>query len=322
MQTTQNNNFSVTPKDFFFWAGAMVAFYATVIALVNLVFNYINYLFPNALNTYQVDPYQSGISSQMATIIIAVPVFVLLMRLIRGTIALDPTRQEIWVRRWAIVLTLFVSGAAMIVSLIVLLTTFLNGEELTARFLLKVLTMLIVAGSAFGYFFADIKGYWSKSPSCARNVGYAFSFVLALTVIAGFFIVGTPREARLARYDAQKVSDLQGIQWQIVSYYQQKEKLPKTLVELVDPISGTALSTDPQSKVEYEYAPKAGLSFELCANFNAESRKKMDGGEVARPMYSTMDMMKGDSADSWTHAAGRVCFERTIDPDRYPPLKK
>jgi len=28
----------------------------------------------------------------------------------------------------------------------------------------------------------------------------------------------------------------------------------------------------------------------------------------------------GESYNVWWHDAGRVCFERTIDPDLYPPL--
>jgi hypothetical protein len=26
--------------------------------------------------------------------------------------------------------------------------------------------------------------------------------------------------------------------------------------------------------------------------------------------------------DSWYHTAGRYCFKRTIDPQRYPPISK
>src|ERR1035437_5362315 len=103
----------ITAKDFFLWAGAMVAFFWSVIAFILLTFDYINYAFPNALSYYPVDPYQSGISSEMASIIVLLPLYLLLMRFIHKSVAVDPSRNEVWVRRWALILTLFVAGVAV-----------------------------------------------------------------------------------------------------------------------------------------------------------------------------------------------------------------
>ncbi len=327
IQTVQTEKKAqVTPKDFFLWVGAMIAFYVSVIAFINLVFQYINYLFPDQLNSYQIDPYQSGISGYMATLIVALPIFLVLMRIIRNGIVVDETRQETWIRRWAIIGTLFVTVVAIAITLVVLLMSFLSGEEVTVRFLLQILTVLIVAGSSSAYFFADIKGYWKQFPDRARNIGYIVAVIVTSTIIAGFFIVGTPREARLARYDAQKVSDLQNIQWQIVSYWQMKNELPKTLSDLSDPISNSFAPADTQTKAEYEYKTTAPLSFQLCAVFNAENRKMMDSSQGVRmQVYPAYPMMYGSSGinsekpDSWKHMVGRTCFDRTIDPERYPP---
>src|SRR3990167_5964104 len=114
-----------TAKDFFLWAGVLVSFYWTVIAYTFLVFDYINYTFPNQLAYYPADPYQSGISYKMASVIVLLPVYMLLMWLIRKDIASDPSRKDIWVRRWALIITLFVAGIAIAGDLIALLTTFL-----------------------------------------------------------------------------------------------------------------------------------------------------------------------------------------------------
>lgn len=315
----------VTPKDFFLWVGAMGAFYTSVIAFINLVFQYINYLYPDPLRTYQIDPYQSGISAFMAMVIVAVPVFLVLMRVIRHTIIIDATRQEIWIRRWALMLTLFISGATIAGTLIVLLSAFLNGEELTARFLLKIATVIIVAIIVFVHFLADMRGYWMQFPRRVYYIGIAVAVVVAGTVISGFFIVGTPRQARLARYDSQRVNDLQNIQWQVVNYWQQKERLPVTLNELSDPISGSSLPSDPQTKEGYEYKSLSARSFQLCAVFNAPSRAMMDGpsGMMSRPSYPVAVVdVKGEKIDNWHHESGRTCFERTIDPERYPPFDK
>lgn len=321
MNTEQTQKARITPKDFFLWAGAMVAFYTSVVALINLIFNYINYLYPDPLAPYSVDPYQSGISSFMAMIIVAFPIFLILMRIIRRTIAVDPTREEVWVRRWALMLTLFVAGGTIAGTLIVLLTTFLSGEELTTRFLLKIVTVLLVAVFGFTHFFADLRGYWKTFPLRARNMGIAGAVLITVSVIAGFFIAGTPQEARRARYDAQRVNELQNIQWQIVNYWQQKNVLPKTLDDLSDPLSGYAIPHDPENKSVYEYESMHNLSFRLCAVFNKESRTMMDA-QSPRSYPIASAPMKGESVDNWHHAAGRVCFDRTIDPERYPPVKK
>ena len=45
-----------TPKDFFLWAGAMVTLYAGVFAFVGLLFDYLNYTFPDTALNYYVDP--------------------------------------------------------------------------------------------------------------------------------------------------------------------------------------------------------------------------------------------------------------------------
>ncbi|OHA82860.1 MAG: hypothetical protein A3B07_03160 [Candidatus Yonathbacteria bacterium RIFCSPLOWO2_01_FULL_43_27] len=324
LTTQPGKSARVAPKDFFLWVGAMGAFYTSIIAFINLVFQYINYLYPDPLRGYQIDPYQSGISAYMAMVIVAVPVFLVLMRVIRHTISIDSTRQEIWVRRWALVFTLFVSGATIAGTLIVLLSTFLNGEELTARFLLKIATVIIVAIIVFAHFLADMKGYWTHFPRRIFYVGVAVAVIVAGTVISGFFIVGTPRQARLARYDTQRVNDLQNIQWQVVNYWQQKKRLPEKLSDLSDPISGFMLPTDPQTKEAYEYKGSSSLSFQLCAVFNGQSRTTMDGSSnmISRPYPVAVIDVKGEKIDNWHHKKGHACFERTIDPERYPPIDK
>src|SRR6185437_16000608 len=136
-----------TPKDFFLWAGAMLALYVSVVSFISLLFNYLNYAFPDLLSYYPADPYQSGISYEMASLITLFPIFLVLFWLIHRDIKRDATRTQIWVRRWALMLTLFIAGATIAVDLIVLLTAFFNGEEITTRFVLKVLIVLLVAAA-------------------------------------------------------------------------------------------------------------------------------------------------------------------------------
>jgi hypothetical protein len=306
-----------TPKDFFLWAGAMISLYWSVIAFLALIFDYINHAFPNALSYYPADPYQSGISYEMASLIILFPLAIVLMRIIHRDIAKDETRAQIWVRRWALFFTLFVAGATMAVDLIVLLTSFLNGSDLTTAFLLKFAVVFLVAAAAFMHFIADFWGYWDTYPARSHAVGYATGALVLVTIIAGFFIVGTPGHARQMRLDAQRIEDLQNIQSQVVSFWQAKQTLPTQLSDLNDSISGFSAPTDPLTGAQYEYSTTGTHSFKLCATFQAAA----DANTVR--MSPAPAMPYGAAAqDNWAHAAGAVCFDRTIDPTRYPPIKQ
>ncbi|HVY72431.1 MAG TPA: DUF5671 domain-containing protein [Candidatus Paceibacterota bacterium] len=304
-----------TPKDFFLWAGAMVAFYWSVVAFLGLIFDYINYAFPNALSYYPNDPYQGGISYEMASLIVLFPLFVILMRIIHGDIVRDTSRSEIWVRRWALFLTLFIAGASMAGDIIVLLTSFLNGSDLTTAFLLKVAVVFLVAAATFMHFVADYRGYWEKNPSRGHMVGYVTGLLALLTIVAGFFIVGTPQHARQMRMDDTRVNDLQQIQSEVTTYYQQKRALPTTLAQLNDPLFYNVIPVDPETGTPYEYIKNSDLGFQVCAIFSAQSSTNIG---------RTMPVLVGGNPqpDNWSHTAGRTCFTRSIDPDFFPPYPK
>lgn len=305
-----------TPKDFFLWAGALVALYGSITSFIALLFEYINHVFPDALAGYS-DPYGSSARVSMAALIVLTPLALVILRVIRGTISKEPGKAFIWVRRWALVLTLFIAGFSIAVDLITLINTFLGGE-LTTRFLLKVAVVLLVAAGVFMHFLADLKGYWIEFPKRAASIGIGIGVLAIASIAAGFLIIGTPQDIRLMRYDEQKVNDLQGIQYQIVNYYQQKQALPKTLVDLADPISSFIVPMDPQNGSAYRYAVKSSTSFELCATFNrptpdTKGRGAYPAQDISYPSGTGVD-------ENWHHETGDACFTRTIDPQRYPPI--
>jgi hypothetical protein len=60
------------------------------------------------------------------------------------------------VRKWLTYITLYIATGIIIGDLITLLTYVLNGD-LTLRFVLKVLAVLLIAGSIFGYYLWDLR---------------------------------------------------------------------------------------------------------------------------------------------------------------------
>jgi hypothetical protein len=311
----------VTPKDFFLWAGALVTLYVSVFSFLALVFDYINYAFPDQLASYYSgDPYQGGVSYEMASLIVLFPIFLVLMRVIHRNIARDPSRREVWVRRWALYLTLFIAAATLAVDLITLIMYFLDGE-ISERFILKVVLVLLVAGAGFLHFIADLGGYWEENSRKAKLVAWGCGILVVLTIGSGFLIIGTPAQARNYLFDEQKVSDLQTIQSEVVTYWQETGTLPTSLAQLVDPTAGVTVPIDEQTGKQYEYDVLGKLSFKVCANFNAITDPNAITPEMLSIPAPAGAAGPQDLNDSWYHEAGDQCFTRTIDPSRYPKLQ-
>jgi len=320
-----------TPKDFFLHLGATVALYAVVLSLLNLAFSIINYTFPDKLAGYF---YSGNIVWPISILIIVTPILYILEWLIVKDFSAMIEKKDLWIRKWRIYLTLFLTGVTVIGDLIALINTYLNGE-ITMRFVFKILIVLLVAGAVFKYYFFSINENmkWAKM---AMTSSRWFGIVIVLVaIVGGFVIVGSPAKQRDLRFDSQRVGDLSNIQWQVLNNWQQKGKLPATLSEMEDSISGYKIPTDPKTEKDYSYrvinaatsTATTTVSFEICADFALDSqdtkgRGDFGGGggfgysrDMAYPSYEGID-------NNWEHNMGKVCFERNIDTEKYPVYMK
>jgi type II secretory pathway pseudopilin PulG len=221
----------------------------------------------------------------------------------------NPELKESKLRKWIIYFTLFVTGTTIAVDAIVLVNTFLGGEDFATGFVLKVLSVFAVAGAIFTFCLKDLKGYFDGNPKQSKFWSIVVSVIVLLSVIGGFVLIGSPSAQRSKIYDNQRISDLQSIQWQVTNYYQQKGKLPESLNDLKDPLSGQVIPVDPKSKEDYWYyiTNEKGLNFDICATFETDNTKD------TKIEYYDHEL--------WTHGATQVCYNRTIDPDKYPRVK-
>lgn len=145
---------------------------------------------------------------------------------------------------------------------------------------------------------------------------YVVIAAVAAAIIAGFFIVGSPKEERLRRFDEKRVQDLQNIQGAIVNYWQSKASLPANLDYLTDSISGFRAPVDPETGLPYTYEVKGNLSFVICADFSRPTLGETSSRPlVPKQVYRPDPYYYGP--ESWVHGAGRTCFDRTIDPEIY-----
>ena len=69
---------------------------------------------------------------------------------------LDPTKRASKVRRWLTYWTLLVAAGALLGDVTTLVYNLLGGE-LTVRFVLKIVTVGLIAGTAFTYYLRDLR---------------------------------------------------------------------------------------------------------------------------------------------------------------------
>jgi len=137
--------------------------YVTAYNLGSLVFDFIDRAFPDPASG-SLDRYPGGYEGYVAqrirwsvsSLIVAFPVFLYMSWLTGRAIAVDPSKRASKVRRWLTYWTLFVAACALIGDVTTLVYNLLGGE-LTVRFVLKVLTVGVIAGTAFTYYLRDLR---------------------------------------------------------------------------------------------------------------------------------------------------------------------
>ena len=293
-----------SPKDVFLHLFSIVALYISAASFLTLAFQIINIGFPDRLDYYGLQSSYGALRWALAALIIIFPAYAAAQWFLERGYRLHPATQMMRTRKWLVYFTLFAAAVIVAGDAVALIYTLLNGD-LALRFVLKVIAVLFVAASVFGYYFVDIRRADVTRRSTPLHVFVAAMIgIVALLVVVGFLIVGSPGQERLRRFDERRVQDLQTLQSEIINQWRLKEKLPNSLDALRDTIRGFVPPKDPATDASYEYAIKAPLEFELCATFQTPSASIVTDQQ------------------NWEHGAGRTCFNRVIDKDLYPPQPK
>lgn len=299
-------------RDFFLYLLTIIALYFSVGTFINMLFEYIDYLFPDKAQYYSFISSSNSIRFSVATLLIVFPIYIGLSWFLRKDAINHPEKRDFGFRKVLIYFTLFIAAITIAVDLVTLIYNFLEGE-LSVRFFLKILVVFVVAGSVFSYYLWDLKRETLPTSHPSKIIAWSVSSVVLASIIASFFIIGSPFTQRLRRFDEMRVNDLQMVQNQVMQYWNIKRQLPANLNAITDNISGFQIPKDPDTAAPYEYNVKGSLSFELCANFALKSDK--ESGLNTVPIYEPY-------GENWNHAAGHVCFLRTINPDLYPPYSQ
>lgn len=147
-----------SPKDVFLQLLSIITLYVSAGALIDLLFSLINVVFPDALmaDSWYLQNMQDSIRFSTSLLIIVFPAYLIVTWLLSKTYAATPEKKELRIRKWLLYLTLFLSALVLIGDLVVLVNNLLQGD-LTTAFILKVLSVFVVIGAIFLYYFWDVR---------------------------------------------------------------------------------------------------------------------------------------------------------------------
>jgi hypothetical protein len=277
--------------------------YLSIIFLLVLIFGVVNLLFPDATDRYwDIEQAQQSIRVGIAVLIVFYPVYLTLTRIVNQQRRAVSEGQYLALTKWLIYLSLLAGGLTLLINLVVVINTFLGGE-VTERFVLKALAVLLIVGVAVFYYARDARGYWLTREKLSLTVGGVVSGLVLVTLVVGFLQIDTPTEVREQKLDQTQVQDLREIQWLIQDYYLANETLPQTLSDVPRANQYNA----PEGRAEYEYKV-TDVGFALCAEFLSEAP---ESERYAYPIAPDKDLTI-IGADDWYYEPGEWCFERTV----------
>lgn len=127
------------------------------VALGQIFYAVIAHRFPDLANPYAGDigPLRDSISGQLATVIVAFPLFLFVHALIARELRKRRDLYYSGVRRWLTYLALVLAALTVLADAIWFVTSLLRGE-LTVRFVLDSLVLLVLGGGVFAYYLLTI----------------------------------------------------------------------------------------------------------------------------------------------------------------------
>jgi hypothetical protein len=291
LQVPKQKRGGAAAKDAFLYLLAFSTLATWGIALGSLLFTLIDEwiadpLSPNQFSGQEYTNY--SVASSIASMVVAFPIYFVVMWLIRREVRKDPEKLESGVRKWLTYIALLIAAGVVIGGLVAVVTFFLRGE-LTLRFVTKAATAIAISGGVFWYYLASLKAPAPDvpAPSHANSVWAALAIGAVVAGVAlGFINLGGPSVQRLVQADNKRLSALSILASKVnMTWATSGHTLPAA-------IPGGEMYTDPVTHQPYEYRPMAGTKYELCANFARDDRKRATG----------------TTEDFWRHPEGHYCF--------------
>ena len=146
----------LSAREAFLYLLLFTTLYLSCYHLGSLLFDLINRAYPDASDPAYGLFGGDSMRWSIAYLIIAFPAFLFIARYIGKDVAKRPSKRLSPVRRWLTYLTLFIAAGFVIGDLTTLVYKVLAGE-LTSRITLKVIVVIIIAGTVLGYYLSDLR---------------------------------------------------------------------------------------------------------------------------------------------------------------------
>jgi hypothetical protein len=154
----------LSAREAFLYLVLFTTLYISAYSLGSLAFQFIDRAVPDpAAPARALDDSREIIRWSVSSLIVAFPVFLCLSIWLGRSLRLDPTKRASKVRKWLTYTTLFVAAWVIIGDLIMLLDHLLGGEP-APRFLLKTLTVGVIAGAIFGHYLWELRQEEPSNP--------------------------------------------------------------------------------------------------------------------------------------------------------------
>jgi len=299
---------SLSAREAFLYLVLFASLYLAAWHLGSMLFDLLDYRLPdaadlgNSLRDYSIGP---SIRFSTASVIIALPLYLWVARLLARAVSRDPLKRLSPVRRWLTYLTLFLATNTLVCDTITLVYNLLGGE-LTLRFVLKVVVAAVIAGAIFSYYLLDLRrGEDGKNVDAADKLGRPLAIAAIVvgvaTIALAISVMGTPVEQRRVRIDAGRVDDLSKIADAVREYRKEHDMFPPDLAALANKPGVSLRVQDRNGQGMYEYAAVDAKRFRLCARFTTDTA-------VQRPREYPANL------PPWAHGAGRQCFTLRQNP--------
>ena len=294
---------STRPREAFLYVVMFMALFVSAFTLGAVLFRLIDLALPDPAGLPP-EVIRELLRFSVSALVVASPLFAFVARVVRRGVEGQPGSRASRIRLQLTYLTLFVASCVLVGAVTALVYSFLGGE-LTARFVLKALTVTAIAGGAFGYYLRDLREAErglreAQAPRRRDPLPAVAAGAAAVTVVAGLAALGSPAGQRLERLDARRARDLDAVSQAVDRYQSTHERLPATLDELRRGSDLPVVITDPVTREPYGYEAGEGTAYELCATFDLSTveRERRLGQPFSR------------------HAAGRHCFPLRAEPER------
>lgn len=226
--------------------------------------------------------YQEGLQFGIAAILIASPIFFILAWLINRHLFEGKIRNNAPVRRWLIYIVLVATGMTVITDLVQILITYLNGT-LATPFLLKSLTVLVLAAMIFAFYLWDInKKTTEKVTNSANSLWFFSAIVICVAVLVVAFInLESPETKRLRNNDRDLINNIYEISNTVNSFVSSKHVMPKDLNELT-PYYTLDVSINKKFIDQVTYKVTGDRTYQLCADFATDNQKEAECESMGR----------------------------------------